>query len=187
MTGSELKELISADELSIATRRLAREIGEAHPGGVILIGVLKGSVWFLSDLIREMDVDCRVDFLAISPYKAGTGRVKILKDLDLDISGEDVVLVEDIVDTGLTLVYLLGELTRREPRSLEVCTLLDRKQSRIVPVNVTFTGFEAPGEYLLGYGLDHGERYRNLSQVFLAKPSQIDSDPQRFAEQVFFR
>ncbi|TML64010.1 MAG: hypoxanthine phosphoribosyltransferase, partial [Actinobacteria bacterium] len=157
--------LIPADELRAGVRRLASELSAAYDDGVVLVAVLKGSVPFLADLVRAMSIDPLVDFLAISSYAAGTGRVRLLKDLDIDVCGRDVVLVEDIVDTGLTLTYLLGELARREPRSLEACVLLDRAVRRIVPTSVRFRGFDVGDAYLLGYGLDFEGRYRNLDMI----------------------
>src|SRR5581483_6934677 len=137
----------------------------AYPDGVVLVAVLKGSVLFLADLVRLVTVAVEVDFLAISSYAEGTGRVRLVKDLDLDVNGRDVVLVEDVVDTGLTLTYVLGELGRRGPRSLEVCALLDKATRRIVPTPVRFVGFEVGDEFVLGYGLDFAQRYRNLNCI----------------------
>jgi len=132
---------------------------------VVLAAVLKGSVPFLADLVRGLTIAAEVDFLAISSYAPDTGRVRLVKDLDTDIAGRDVILVEDIVDTGLTLTYLLGELARRGPRSLAACALLDRAGRRIVPTPLRFVGFEIGDEYVVGYGLDFEERYRNLDMV----------------------
>src|SRR3954463_501823 len=157
--------LLSAAEMEPAVRRLAAEISAAYDDGVILVAVLKGSVPFLADLVRHLTINPEVEFLAISHYTPGTGRVRIVKDLDVDIAGRDVVLVEDIVDTGLTLTYILGELRQRQPRSLSVCALLDKAVRRIVPTPVRFAGFQIPDEFVLGYGLDFDERYRNLSRV----------------------
>ncbi|MDQ6928679.1 MAG: hypoxanthine phosphoribosyltransferase, partial [Actinomycetota bacterium] len=159
-----MRTLISARELQAGVARLGAEISEAYDG-VVLVAVLKGSVPFVADLVRAMTIVPLVDFMAISPYAPDTGRVRIVKDLDLDIHGRDVVLVEDIVDTGLTLTYLLGQLSRRGPRSLDACVLLDKAARRIVPTPVRFTGFEIGDEFVLGYGLDYAERYRNLDRV----------------------
>jgi hypoxanthine phosphoribosyltransferase len=157
--------LISAGELRAAVDRLAAELSAAYSDGVVLVAVLKGSVPFLSDLVRRLSIVPEIDFLAISHFAEGTGRVRIVKDLDIDLFDRDVVLVEDIVDTGLTLTYILGELARRSPRSLEVCALLDKSVRRIVPTRVRFAGFEIADEFVLGYGLDFGEVYRNLDHV----------------------
>ena len=188
MTAGAPRVLIPAGELRAAVQRLGAELSAAYPAGVVLVAVLKGSVLFLADLVRAMTVPPEVDFLSISAYgeqagagrgqpTQGSGRVRILKDLDLDISGRDVVLVEDIVDTGLTLTYLLGELRRREPRSLEVCALLDKEVRRIVPTPVRFVGFEIGDEFVVGYGLDYAERYRNLGMILAGDLEALRSDP----------
>ncbi len=158
----KLRILIPAEELRAGVARLAAEISATYDDGVVLAAVLKGSVPFLADLVRELTILPEVDFLAISSYAPDTGRVRLLKDLDTDIAGRDVILVEDIVDTGLTLTYLLGELARRQPRSLAACTLLDRAGRRIVPTPLRFVGFPVGDEYVVGYGLDFQERYRQL-------------------------
>jgi hypoxanthine phosphoribosyltransferase len=144
---------------------------------MLLVAVLKGSMFFVADLARRVTVPCEVDFLGISSYAAGTGRVRIVKDLDSDAHGRHVVLVEDIVDTGLTCTYVLGELGRRGPASLEVCALFDRRARRIVPVPIRFRGFEAPDDLLLGYGLDVAGRYRNLPFVALGDRRALETDP----------
>src|SRR5207302_2534043 len=128
-----------------------------------------------------------VDFLAISSYAEGTGRVRLVKDLDVDLHDRDVVLVEDVVDTGLTLSYVLGELQRRGPRSLEVCTLLDRRAQRIVPIELKFRGFEVSNEFVLGYGLDFAERYRNLDRVVVGDLDLLQRDPDAYVESFFRR
>ena len=155
---------------------MAAEISAAHTDGVVLVAVLKGSVPFVADMVRYMTVVPVIDFMAISAYAPDTGRVRIVKDLDLDITGRDVVLVEDIVDTGLTLHYLLAELSRRQPRSLQACTLLDRTSRRIIPTPVEYRGFEIGDEYVLGYGLDFAQRYRNLDRVVVADLAVLRED-----------
>ena len=177
--------LLSADQLREGVRRLGRELSESYGDGVVLVAVLKGSVPFLADLVRTLTVVPTVDFLAISSYGEGTGRVRIVKDLDIDVYGRDVVLVEDVVDTGLTLTYVLGELERRQPRSLEVCTLLDKAARRIVPVELRFVGFEVPDEFVLGYGLDFSERYRNLDVVVAGDLDALRSDPDAHVEELY--
>ena len=169
--------LITASEIQAGVARLGRELSEVYDDGIVLVAVLKGSVPFLADLVRSLTVRPEVDFLAISSYGEGTGRVRIVKDLDIDVYDRDVVLVEDIIDTGLTLTYLLGELRRRSPRSLEVCALLDKTVRRIVPTAVRFVGFEIPDEFVLGYGLDFAERYRNLGGVVAGDLSALRADP----------
>lgn len=183
----ESRILFDAADLDAVCGRLAGELGEHYPDGMLLVAVLKGSLPFLSDLIRRLTVPCRVDFLAISAYRAGTGRVRLVKDLEHDVAGLDVVLVEDIVDTGLTCTYVLGELERRQPASLEVCTLFDRRARRIVPVELRFVGLEAPDELLLGYGLDVEGRYRNLDFVAAGDREALRSDPDAHVEALYGR
>ncbi|HEX9236258.1 MAG TPA: hypoxanthine phosphoribosyltransferase [Actinomycetota bacterium] len=135
----------------------------------VLVSVLKGGVVFLADLFREIDLLVRVDFMSISAYgadsEASGGVVRILKDLDQDIGTEDVIVVEDIIDTGLTLSYLLDSLRARQPASLEVCTLLDKSVRRIAPLSIRYRGFDCPDKFVVGYGLDHAERFRNLPAI----------------------
>jgi hypoxanthine phosphoribosyltransferase len=135
---------------------------------VLLIGVLKGAVFFLADLMRQLDVECEVDFMAVSSYGSSTdssGVVRILKDLDAPIEGRHVLIVEDIVDSGLTLSYLFRMLGGRSPASLEVCALLTKPDRREVDMPIRYVGFEIPNKFAIGYGLDHAERYRNLPYV----------------------
>ena len=165
--------------LSARVQRLAAEVARDHPGGVILVGVLKGALIFLSDLARAIvGVDVKVDFLAISRYAPDSGRVRILKDLDLDVTDRDVVIVEDLVDTGLTLAYLLEHVRRRGARKVEVCTLLDRHERRIVPLTLRYVGEELPGDaFVLGYGLHVGDRYRNLPAVVQVDRETVAASP----------
>jgi hypoxanthine phosphoribosyltransferase len=152
---------------------LAAEISRDYAGrDLVLIGVLKGAVLFLSDLMRALTVPCEVDFMAVASYGSAThtsGVVRILKDLDAVIEGRDVLIVEDIVDSGLTLRYLLGNLAGRNPRSLEVCALLVKPERRKVDLAARYVGFEIPNRFAIGYGLDHAERYRNLPYVAALK------------------
>jgi hypoxanthine phosphoribosyltransferase len=179
------RELISADELRARVTALGAEISATYPHGVVLIGVLKGSVLFFADLVRVITVPVEVDFLAISSYGEGTGRVRIVKDLDIDIHARATLLVEDIVDTGLTLTYILSVLRRREPTSLEVCTLLDKAARRIVKPPVRFVGFEIPDEFVLGYGLDFAERYRNLNRIVAGDLDALQADPDAHVQELF--
>jgi hypoxanthine phosphoribosyltransferase len=148
---------------------LGREITRDYAGRVpVLISVLKGGIWFLADLIRAIDLPLEVHFLAISRYgdaEESLGRVQILLDLDADLGDRDVLLVEDIVDTGLTCRYLSSVLRGRGPASLEVCTLLDKSVRRIAPIVPRYVGFDCPDRFVLGYGLDFAERYRNLPDI----------------------
>jgi hypoxanthine phosphoribosyltransferase len=155
---------------------ITRDYAGRHP---VLISVLKGGAMFHADLLRAVDLEASVDFMSISAYGAGSsGVVRIVKDLDRDILGEDVILVEDIVDTGLTLSYLLGTLREREPASLEVCALLDKSARRITPIDIRYRGFDCPDRFVLGYGLDHGERYRNLPFIVTVEDvGVLEEDP----------
>jgi hypoxanthine phosphoribosyltransferase len=148
---------------------------------LLLLGVLKGAVFFLADLMRAVDLPCELDFMAVSSYGSLTdssGVVRILKDLDQDIGGEDVVVVEDIVDTGLTLSYLLTTLRERQPASIEVCTLLDKTARRIPLVPIRYQGFECPDRFVVGYGLDFLERYRNLPDILeVVDLAALQEDP----------
>ena len=161
--------LVQPDELAHRVRELGAEISRDYAGkDVILVGVLKGAVFFLADLMRQLDVDCEVDFMAVSSYGSSTdssGVVRILKDLDATIEDRHVLIVEDIVDSGLTLKYLLRTLGARNPSSLEVCALLTKPERRQVDLPAKYVGFEIPNRFAIGYGLDHGQRYRNLSYV----------------------
>lgn len=180
-----LRTLITTEELRAGVARLASEISAAYDDGVVLVAVLKGSVFFLADLVRALTIVPEVDFLAISSYGGGSGRVRIVKDIDADITGRHVVLVEDIVDTGLTLTYVLGELARRSPSSLEVCTLLDKAARRIVPLDLRFTGFRLGDEFVLGYGLDYAGYYRNLDLVAVGDLDALRGDPRAYVEGLY--
>lgn len=177
--------VIGADELQAGVTRLAGEIAADHPDGVVLVAVLKGSVLFLADLVRRMDVAVEVDFLAVSAYAEGTGRVRLVKDLDIDINGRAVVLVEDIVDTGLSLTWLRGVLQARGPASLRVCTLLDKSVRRIVPTPIDYVGFEVDDDFLLGYGLDFGEVYRNVDHVLAGDLEALSGARHAYVEELF--
>jgi hypoxanthine phosphoribosyltransferase len=161
--------LIEPDALSARVAELGAEISADYTGrDLLLIGVLKGAVFFMADLMRKLTIPCEVDFMAISSYGASTdssGVVRILKDLDINIEGRHVLVVEDIIDSGLTLGYLMRNLEARGPASLEVCTLLTKPDRREVDVPVRYTGFEIPNRFVVGYGLDFAERYRNLPYV----------------------
>jgi hypoxanthine phosphoribosyltransferase len=171
--------LLDRDDLQTLVSGLATRVTEDHPQGVVLLGVLKGALVFTADLARAIaEVPVELDFLSISRYAPDSGRVRILKDVDVPIEGRAVVLVEDLVDTGLTLAYLLGHLEARAPRSLDVCTLLDRTERRIVPVEPRYVGATvAPDAFVVGYGLHVGERYRNLPMVLQVDHGQLAADP----------
>jgi hypoxanthine phosphoribosyltransferase len=161
--------LVQPDELEHRVRELGAEISRDYAGrDLLLIGVLKGAVFFLADLMRQIDVPCEVDFMAVSSYGSSTdtsGVVRILKDLDAPLEGRDVLIVEDIVDSGLTLQYLMRTLETRGPASLEVCALLTKPDRRVVKLPARYVGFEIPDKFAIGYGLDYAERYRNLPYV----------------------
>ena len=161
--------LIDEQTLRARIAELGEEISADYQGRApLLVGVLKGAVFFMSDLMRELTVPCEIDFMAISSYGASTdtsGVVRILKDLDLNIEGRDVLVVEDIIDSGLTLNYLVGNLESRNPASLEICALLTKPERREIDVPVRYVGFEIPNKFVIGYGLDFAERYRNLPYV----------------------
>jgi hypoxanthine phosphoribosyltransferase len=161
--------LVQPDDLSARVVELGRQISADYEGrDLLLVGVLKGAVFFLSDLMRHISSPCEVDFMAVASYGSSTdssGVVRILKDLDIPIEGREVLIVEDIVDSGLTLSYLLRTLNARNPRSLEVCALLTKPERRKVDLPIRYVGFEIPNRFAIGYGLDHAERYRNLPYV----------------------
>jgi hypoxanthine phosphoribosyltransferase len=160
--------LIQADDIQARVRALARQIRADHPDGVHLICVLKGAFVFLSDLVRAIDGDCTMDFIAVSSYGTSTkasGQVQLLKDLDTGLEGRDVVIVEDIVDTGLTLMYLQNLLRARAPRHLRTACLLSKPSRRQVDVQVEYIGFTIDDKFVVGYGLDYSEQYRNLPHI----------------------
>jgi hypoxanthine phosphoribosyltransferase len=170
MTVAALGEVL-IDEAALRQRvaALGEEISSDYDGReVLLVGVLKGAVFFMADLMRELALPCEIDFMAISSYGEGTdssGVVRILKDLDSNITDRHVIVVEDIIDTGLTLSYLMRNLGAREPASLEVCALLVKQGRRESDVPVKYVGFEIPNRFVVGYGLEFAERYRNLPHV----------------------
>jgi hypoxanthine phosphoribosyltransferase len=161
--------LIDEDRLQERIRELGDELSRDYAGReLLLVGVLKGAVFFMADLMRSLTVPCEIDFMAISSYGAATdssGVVRILKDLDINIEDRHVLVVEDIIDSGLTLSYLLRNLESREPASLEICALLTKPDRREIDVPVRYVGFEIPNKFVIGYGLDFAERYRNLPYV----------------------
>ena len=165
--------LFDEDEIARRVRELGEAITRDYAGRApVLIFVMKGALIFVADLIRCIDLPLRIDFLVVSSYGAGTttGGVTVVTDLRGEISGRDVIVVEDIVDTGLTLQEVLGRLAARQPASLAVCTLLDKPARRRVPVDIRYVGFTIPDEFVIGYCLDYGERYRNLPFIGVLKP-----------------
>lgn len=165
--------LISKQDLSTKLKEIGEKISKDYEGkNLLLIGVLKGSFIFLADLMRNIDIPVEVDFMAVSSYGSSTkssGVVKILKDLDATIEGKDVLVVEDIIDTGLTLSYLMSNLKTRGAKTVEVCTLLDKPERRKADVPLKYKGFDIPDEFIVGYGLDYAQKYRNLDQIYILK------------------
>lgn len=166
--------LIETDTLQARVRELAEQISRDYEGRpLVLVGVLKGAVMFLMDLARNINLPLELDFMATSSYGASSetsGIVRILKDLDASIEGKDVLIIEDIVDTGLTLRYVIENLTTRQPRSIRVCGLLVKERARAQEVPVDYVGFRIPDQFVVGYGLDYAERYRNLPYIGVLKP-----------------
>jgi hypoxanthine phosphoribosyltransferase len=169
--------LIDEDRLRARVVELGEEISADYTGrDLLLIGVLKGAVFFMADLMRTLGIPCEIDFMAISSYGAQTdssGVVRILKDLDINIEGRNVLVVEDIIDSGLTLSYLIRNLEAREPANLEICALLTKPDRREIDVPVRYIGFEIPNRFVVGYGLDFAERYRNLPYVGVLDPELV--------------
>ena len=161
--------LIDEETLQARIAELGRRVTRDYAGrDLLLVGVLKGAIFFMADLMRRIDLPCEVDFMAISSYGAGvdsSGVVRILKDLDVSVEGRNVLIVEDIVDSGLTLSYLLRTLEARNPRSLDICALLTKPERRENDVDCRYVGFEIPNRFVIGYGLDFAERYRNLPYI----------------------
>jgi len=176
------KVLISEEEIQATVRRLGDEITRDYARrDLLLVGVLKGAFVLMGDLSRNIRLPLQFDFMAVSSYGAATktsGVVRILKDLDHEIEGRNVLLVEDIVDSGLTLAYLLKNLRTRRPASLEVCALLHKTAMQKVDVNLKYVGFEIPPEFVVGYGLDYAERFRNLPYVATLKPAAYQGSPE---------
>jgi hypoxanthine phosphoribosyltransferase len=166
---SSLKVLISADQIQSRVSELAAQIDRDYPQGpVYLIAILKGAFVFLADLARAIKTPTRIEFIGISSYgrgKTSSGEVRLTKDLDATIEGFDVIVVEDIVDSGVTLNYLIKVFDQRRPKSLRIATLLDKPERRQRPVHVHYTGFKIPDEFVVGYGLDYAEDYRNLPDI----------------------
>ena len=171
----EIKEvLFSEEDLQAIVSRIGKEISEDYRNkNLFLVSVLKGSLMFMADLMRAIDVPCEIDFMSVSSYGAGTtttGAVRILKDLDASLEGKDIVVVEDILDSGVTLSYLLKHLEARNPASIRLCTLLDKPERRKMPITADYIGTTVPDQFIVGYGLDYAEKYRNLPYIGVLKP-----------------
>jgi hypoxanthine phosphoribosyltransferase len=184
-SGGGPRVLIPPVDLAAGVARVAAEISAASDDGVVLIGLLKGSVPFLADLVRLLTINPVVDFMALSSYAPDSGRVRIVKDIELDIHDRDVIVVEDIVDTGLTLTWLRRELAGRRPRSIRACALLDKAARRIVPTPLEYRGFEIGDEFVIGYGLDFDQRYRDLDRVLAADLRVLRADPDAYVPELY--
>jgi hypoxanthine phosphoribosyltransferase len=173
--------LITADQIQDKVAELAKGLTEAYRGkDLLLVGVLKGAFMFMADLARGIQLPIEFDFMAVSSYGSSTkssGVVRILKDLDYEITGRHVLLVEDIIDSGLTISYLLRYLEARQPASLEICSLFWKRGEQAVPLEVRYPGFEIPPVFVVGYGLDYAERYRNLPYIGVLKPFAYGAEP----------
>lgn len=173
------KILVSEEELAAINRRLGAEITRDFQGkNLLVVGILKGSVLFMADLIRQIDLPCKLDFLAVSSYGGDTrssGVVKIIKDIDIELEGYDVLLVEDILDSGRTLRYVCDMLETRRPKSITVVTLLDKPERRVVDLKADYVGCDVPDEFVVGYGLDFDQEYRNLPYIGQLKRSVYES------------
>lgn len=172
---NDIKEvLISEEELKATVKELAAQVNRDYAGkNVLLVSVLKGAVVFMADFMRELDMKCEIEFMVVSSYGSGvrtSGNVKIIKDLDVPIEGRDVLIVEDILDSGVTLSNLLKMLEERRPASMEICTLLDKPERRQAEVYAKYIGKQIPDAFVVGYGLDYDEKYRNLPFVGILKP-----------------
>jgi len=164
-----LRVLLSEEQIQRRIRELGNKIDADYPEGPIyLVGILKGACFFLADLARALERPARIDFIGISSYgkgKTSSGEVKLTKDLDVSIEGADVLVLEDIVDSGITLSYLMHVLQQRKPRTLKIAALLDKPERRVKPVEITYVGFQIPDEFVVGFGLDFAEDYRNLRDI----------------------
>ena len=186
MTDAAPAVLLERAAIDQHVRRLADEIARDHPSGVLLVGILKGALIFLSDLARAIPrVPVEVDFMSISRFAPDSGRVRILHDVEADLTGRDVVIVEDIVDTGLTLAYLNTQLNERAPRSLRTCALLDRPARRIVPQVVDYCGYQLRDEYVLGYGLHVRDLYRNVPYIAAVDRDVLLGEPDAYVNSMY--
>lgn len=175
MSQSSLRVLITAEQIATRIAELGKQIDNDYPQGPIyLIGILKGAFVFMADLARSINRSTRIEFIGISSYGKGkttSGEVKLTKDLDVSIEGADVLVIEDIVDSGVTLTYLIHVLSQRKPRSIRIAALLDKPERRLRPVKVAYVGFEIPDEFVVGYGLDYAEDHRNLKDICVLESS----------------
>lgn len=172
--------MISEEEIAKKVKELGRQLTEEYKGkDLLIVGILKGCMLFLSDLVRAIDLPLTMDFMVVSSYGTTTkssGVVRIIKDLEREIEGKHILIVEDIVDTGLTLSYLVENFKTRNPKSVKICSLLDKPDRRKAQVDIEYVGFKIPDEFVVGYGLDYGENYRNLPYVCVLKPEVYTKD-----------
>ncbi len=185
MGGLSARVLLAGAELQRRIALLGSEVVAACGDGVVLVAVLDGSLIFLADLVRAMPIELSIDFLALSSYGHGSNRVRLVKDLDVDVAGQRVVVVHDVVDTGLTLAWLLGELAHRGPTSLDVCALVDRRERRLVPVPLRWVGIEVGDQFVIGYGLGYDGRYRNLDLLAVGDLDALQADPDAHVRQLY--
>ena len=166
--------IFSEEEISRNVKRLGEQISRDYAGKkLLLVSILKGSIVFMADLMRAITIPCSIDFMAVSSYGSGTktsGVVRIIKDLDRPISGWNVLIVEDILDSGMTLQYIMELLSARDPESIRICTLFDKPERRVTNVNADYIGLQVPDEFIVGYGLDYDEIYRNVPYIGVLKP-----------------
>jgi hypoxanthine phosphoribosyltransferase len=181
MMGDVSEILIPSDKIQAKLRDLGEQITDDYAGRrPLLVGVLRGAAMVMADIMRQIDLPCEIDFMEVSSYGSGTsssGVVRILKDLEEDISGRDVLIIEDIIDSGLTLSYITRSLRARGPASLEICALLSKPSRRKVDLPVRYLGFEIPDEFVVGYGLDYAGAYRNLPDICILKPEVFQGTP----------
>ena len=180
MKNDMLKTLITKEELEATVARLGREITRDYQGKTpMMVAVLKGAFIFMADLVRQVDIPCTLDFMCVSSYGKGmstSGQVKIIKDLDTTIEGKDVIIVEDILDSGVTLSYLMDLLRARKPASIRLCTLFDKPARHKVDIHIDYKGMEVPNEFIVGYGLDYAEVYRNYPEIAVLRPQVYTED-----------
>src|SRR5580693_4928420 len=181
MTDPKLRVLIASEKFQARVRELGEQISRDFPAGNLhMICILKGASFFMADLARAMKRDVFIDFMGISSYGKGkntSGEVRVTKDLDISLEGADVVIVEDIVDSGVTLNYLMHVLDQRKPHSIRIAALLDKPERRLRPVHVAYVGFQIPDEFVVGYGLDYAEKYRNLDDICVLQESGAANTP----------
>ena len=177
--------LYTRDQIMKRVDELGTELTANLEEGAVIVGVLKGCLPFMADLVRNIDVPVEIDFLALSTFAPDSGRVRLTRDLDTDITGRQVVLVEDLVDTGLRLNFLLKHLRDRSPSEVRVCTMFDRVERRVLPINLEHVGFELDSSFVVGYGLDYGGQFRNLPELVSVELGDLEKDPDGLCEKIY--